>query len=204
MSIGPLSPDLNPLYANPEKIPEQYWNRLRNVYSESIIKIIFLSHLTYVNIEKKTINLDLELNHTYQFYLVILHYLYQRKVSNLPKEIVWVLPNELKGGIHFFKDSHPINTNEVIKCFKNKQIIENIMKLIGGISINVGDIGYILPVFEGISMRYIFWEGDEEFCDSLTINVQKNLEDFFPLDVVWAMINVVNQIITSVYDNLTK
>lgn len=204
MNNGPLNPDVNPLYANPETIPVQYWERLKRVYSEKLISFIFLSKPTLLDLEKKTIDFQLEVKHTYQLYLVILHYLYQKKVSVVPKELLFVLPNELKGGVHFFKNSHPIDTSKVLSCFKNRQIIEKIMNLIGGKSINIGDAGYIIPVFEDIFLRYVFWEGDEEFSDNLTINIQKNLEDLFPLDVIWAMINVVNQIISSIFQKFDK
>lgn len=204
MSKGPLNPDINPFYANPDSIPEQYWERLRKVYVENKINFVFLSTNATLDIEKRNINFEFEVKHTYQLYLVILHYLYQKKISFIPSKLIWVLPNELKGGVHFFKDSHPINTGYVINFFKNRTIIENVMKKFGGISVAIGDLGFIVPVFEDVLLRYIFWEGDEEFGDNLTINVQKNLEDFFPLDVIWAMINVVNQLITSFSKNLTK
>lgn len=196
---GPLNPDINPLYKSFETIPVQYWERLKSKYSEKIINFIFLSHPASLDLENKRINLELKINHTYQLYLVILFYLYQRKISSPSKDSNWVLPNELKGGVHFFRDSHPLNVDAVIKCFKNKKQIEKIINMLGGTLINVGDMGFILPVFEDVFLRYIFWEGDEEFNDSLTINVQKDLEDFFPLDVIWAMINIVNQVITYFY-----
>ncbi len=204
MNKGPLNPDNNPFYAYPNSIPELYWKRLESVYRERIIDFIFLSHHASADLDNKRVYLELELNHTYQLYLVILFYLYHRKTSPLSNKSIWVLPNELRGGVHFFKDSHPINIETLLKCFKNKEQIGEIVKMLGGSFIGAGDIGFIIPVFEDILLRYIFWEGDEELSDNLTINVNKNLEDFFPLDVIWAMINIVNQIITDLYEKLTK
>ncbi|MCX7770699.1 MAG: DUF3786 domain-containing protein [Proteobacteria bacterium] len=195
MSRGPLNPDINPLYCSPKTIPEQYWQRLKNVYDESIIDFVFLSHPAKLDIDSKSIYFTLNIEHTYQLYLVVLYYLYLKKNQPFKLDENWILPNELKGGMHFFKDSHPINTEEVIKCFKNKKVIEGVMKKINAMPVNLGDLGFVVSFFEDVFIRYIFWEGDEDFEDTLTINVQKNLEDFFPLDVVWAMINVLNQAI---------
>jgi hypothetical protein len=193
---GPLNPDINSLYASHETIPSHYWDRLKEVYVEEIIKFNFLSHPAFLDLNKKKIKINWQIDHTYQLYLVILYYLYQRRITLPPEGVIWVLPNELRGGMHFFKDSHPINTDYVIKCFRERFTIERIMREIGGKQINLGDFGFVVPVFDGILLRYIFWEGDEDLSDSLSINVQKDLEDFFPLDVIWAMINVVNKIIS--------
>lgn len=199
MNRGPLNPNENPLFSKPETIPVEYWGRLEKVYRTEIINFNFMSRPAKVDLKNRKIIFTFPIEHTFQLYLVILTYLFQKTQKNLSGKIIWVLPNELKGGIHFFKDSHPIDTSKIIQKYENNiELLKNSLIKVSARTVNIGDLGFVINVFDDIFLRYILWIGDEDFPTKLTINVQKELEDFFPLDVVWAMINVVNQILTNI------
>ncbi len=196
MRKGPLNPDDNPLFSKPETIPIAYWDRLKVVYPIDTINFTFLSKHAFVDLKSRKIYFSFPVKETFQLYLVVLTYLYQKKQKIISENIEWVLPNELKGGMHFFKDSHPIDVEKIINKYReNYDLLDERFKKMGAISVNIGDKGFIVPVFDEIFLRYILWVGDEEFPSVLTINVQKGIENFFNLDVIWAMINVVNQIL---------
>jgi hypothetical protein len=196
MKKGPLNPDDNPLFSKPQTIPIEYWDRLKQIYSVDKINFTFLSKPAFVDLKSRKIHFSFSVKETFQLYLVVLTYVYEKKQKGISEKIEWVLPNELKGGIHFFRDSHPIDTEKIIIKYRdNYNLLEERFKKIGALPVSIGDKGFIVPVFDEIFLRYILWEGDEELPSVLTINVQRGLEDFFNLDVIWAMINVVNQIL---------
>jgi len=196
MKKGPLNPDDNPLFSKPETIPIEYWKKLEEIYPVGKIDFIFLSKPAFVDLKSRKIYFSFPIKETFQLYLVVLNYLYEIKQKVISGNIEWVLPNELKGGIHFFMDSHPIDIEKIINKYRdNYDLLEERFKKMGAMSINIGDKGFIVPVFNEIFLRYILWVGDEELPTVLTINVQKGLESFFNLDVIWAMINVINQIL---------
>lgn len=108
----------------------------------------------------------------------------------------WKLARELKGGIHFFDRSHPLQVSEILDVSQNDfEKIMLVCKRFAGRQIEVGDFGYEFLIFPEIKIRYIFYESDEDFSSAITVNFQEMLDRYFPLDVVWAMVNVVTKAI---------
>lgn len=185
---GPLKPDKNPLFSDPKTIPVSYWERLK----EDFYSILFLGFKTEIDKTKRLITIkDFPLNPNFQIYLAILSYLHIKDERKIILTDRWVLPKELKGGIHFFDRSHPIDVSNILKSHKNnlKNIKDACLRYKGKI-LNIGDFAYEFEVFPEILIRYIFYEGDEDFSPAITVNFQKGLEDYFPLDVVWAITNI--------------
>ena len=56
---------------------------------------------------------------------------------------------------------------------------KEIMECIGAVSVRLGDIGYELELFEELYLRFIFWEGDEEFPASSQILFSSNFPAAF-------------------------
>ncbi len=49
------------------------------------------------------------------------------------------------------------------------ELFEKIMERLGAVSVKLGDVGYELELFEELYIRFVFWEGDEEFPPSSQI-----------------------------------
>lgn len=188
---GPLDPNKNPLFSDPETIPERYWQGL----SESRYEIDFLGYRCNVFTYQRKIEVQgFPARLDFQTYLVILHYLNSKK-TDLGDE--WVLARELKGGIHFFDRSHPLTMKNVLERVGSIIELKNAFSKLKGREVKFGDYAYVLEVFEGVYLRYIYYEGDEEFEPELTVNFQKGIGNMLPLDVIWAMVNVVNMVLIS-------
>ena len=56
---------------------------------------------------------------------------------------------------------------------------KEIMECIGAVPVHPGDIGYELELFEELYLRFIFWEGDEEFQASSQILFSSNFPAAF-------------------------
>lgn len=189
MKEGPLMPDENPIFSNPETIPNVYWQSLK----DDCYYVNFLGFRCIVIINKKVINIEnFPIKPNFQTYLVLLNYLNAQKVS-LGSE--WVLAKELKGGIHFFDRSHPLVVKDVLENVRSKENLLKAFKMLKGRELDFGDAAYELEVFPEVRLRYIYFEGDDEFPSELTINFQKGIENMLPLDVIWAMVNVINKIL---------
>ena len=53
------------------------------------------------------------------------------------------------------------------------------MNCLGASPLNLGDAGYELEIFEELYVRFIFWEGDEEFPASSQILFSSNFPAAF-------------------------
>lgn len=59
---------------------------------------------------------------------------------------------------------------------------------LGGIKAGKGDVSYIIPVFDSMSLMLQFWNSDEEFPASLQIFCDKNILDYMHYETVWFMV----------------
>ncbi len=189
---GPLSPDKNPLFSNPVTIPVSYWERLKADYYQ----FNFFGFDGVARKEDKKIFIDnFPIRLSFQIYLVILTYLYVKESKNILLGKDWVLARELKGGIHFFDRSHPIDVKRILDYYHNDLVaIKRKALKYKGNELNLGDFGYDFMVFPEIKIRYIFYEGDEDFPSYISVIFQKGIEDYLPLDVIWAITNIIGDL----------
>lgn len=59
------------------------------------------------------------------------------------------------------------------------ETIERIMDTLGGVQVHMADKGYELEIFENLYLRFLFWEGDEEFSASSQILFSSNFSGAF-------------------------
>lgn len=71
--------------------------------------------------------------------------------------------------------------------FKLKAFEEAMQKIPGAQKLSLGDVSYEFELINGYRMRFIFWEGDEEFPPSAQILYSDNFQfGFHPEDMVVA------------------
>ncbi|MCX7990650.1 MAG: DUF3786 domain-containing protein [Proteobacteria bacterium] len=187
---GPLNPDNNPLFSNPANIPKDYWQRLKYDF----YKIIFLGYETEVFRSERLIKIpSFPYRLNFQIYLIILKYLSVIDEREIYLTNNWVLAKDLEGGLHFFDKSHPLNVREIFERYGNIDDIKKACQIFSGVPIFLGDFAYDFFVFPEVKIRYIFYEGDEDFSPQITVNFQKGLDGYFNLDVIWAMVNVITK-----------
>ena len=127
---------------------------------------------------------------SFQFYLVLLTYLIRSRPIGLAGRMV--TGSEIKGGDFFFKGPHVLFTHPLEKRFgQDGQTFEEIGRRLGGSETEFGDVSFRLWPLPKIPLGYILWVADEEFPARLVVTFDLSIEEHFPLDVIWALVNLV-------------
>jgi len=198
-------------YENPQNIDPLYWENLSAMppaevskrtgvefdNKTKLYKIPFLNETIICNPVDRLIypqNPKSKITSNFQLYLVILTYLLETKAIELSG--VFVNEKGIRGGEFFFKGPHKLKTDELERKFrKDKQGFIVSGKKLGGEEIDLGDAAFKLMALPKIPLIYILWMEDEEFPASVVINFDSTIDQHLPLDVIWALINVVSELL---------
>ena len=127
---------------------------------------------------------------SFQFYLVLLTYLIRSQPIGLTGRMV--TGSEIKGGDFFFRGPHVLFTRPLEKRFgQDGQTFQEIGRRLGGSETEFGDVSFRLWPLPKIPLGYILWVADEEFSARLVVTFDLSIEEHFPLDVIWALVNLV-------------
>jgi hypothetical protein len=127
---------------------------------------------------------------SFQFYLVLLTYLLRSRPIGLTGRMV--TGSEIKGGDFFFRGPHVLFTRPLEKRFsQDAKTFQEIGLRLGGGQNEFGDVSFRLWPLPKIPLGYILWVADEEFPARLIITFDASIEEHFPLDVIWALVNLV-------------
>jgi len=127
---------------------------------------------------------------SFQFYLVLLTYLVRCRPMGLTGRML--TGSEIKGGDFFFKGPHALFTRPLEEKFgRDAQTFEQVGVRLGGVRTEFGDVSFRLFPLPRIPLGYILWLADEEFPARLVVTFDASVEKHFPLDVIWAMVNLV-------------
>ena len=127
---------------------------------------------------------------SFQFYLVLLTYLIRSRPIGLAGRMV--TGGEIKGGDFFFKGPHVLFTRPLTEKFgRDAQTFEEVGLRLGGGQTKFGDVSFLLWPLPKIPLGYILWLADEEFPARLVVTFDASIEEHFPLDVIWALVNLV-------------
>jgi hypothetical protein len=127
---------------------------------------------------------------SFQFYLVLLTYLIRSQPIGLTGRMV--TGSEIKGGDFFFKGPHALFTRPLEKRFgQDSHTFQEIGLRLGGSQTEFGDVSFRLWPLPKIPLCYILWVADEEFPARLVVTFDLSIEEHLPLDVIWALVNLV-------------
>ena len=207
MSDSHLSNKGRSIYEDPSEIDPNLWSELSSMevsevcaraavrYDEArgCYQIPFL-HQTYGCYPEKRLieRLDHEgsQKHSFQFYLVLLTYLIRSQPAGLTGRMV--TGSELKGGDFFFKGPHVLFTRPLEKRFgRDGQTFLEVGLRLAGDQTEYGDVSFRLWPLPKVPLGYILWLADEEFPERLVVTFDSSIEGHFPLDVIWALVNLV-------------
>ncbi|MBW2133924.1 MAG: DUF3786 domain-containing protein [Deltaproteobacteria bacterium] len=128
----------------------------------------------------------------FQLCLVALLFLLRVNPAALPGS--QVSPREFKGGTTFFQGPHALPVTGLEERFgRDATGFLRVGQQLGGQSQDLGDAALTLPVFPGLSVGVILWEADDEFPAQVSLTVPAGLDQYWPLDAVWALLNVVTR-----------
>lgn len=207
MSASDLSKKGRGIYESPEEIDPNLWSELSSMERKEVgarasvrydegrdcYQIPFLHQMYACYPERRLIECidqtgPKEL--TFQFYLVMLTYLLRAQPIGLAGRMV--TGSEIRGGNFFFRGPHVLFTEPLEKHFGDdgQSFLEAGLRLGGG-ETDFGDVSFRLWPLPKIPLGYILWLGDEEFPARLVVTFDASVEEHLPLDVIWALVNLV-------------
>ena len=208
------------IYEDPAEIDPNLWNELlsRDVSEVCVhaavrydqvracYQIPFLNHTYRCYPEQRLIEClenDSAGPLSFQFYLVLLTYLLRAQPVGLTGRMV--TGSEIKGGDFFFRGPHVLFTRPLEKRFGHdaQTFIETGLRL-GGAETDFGDVSFRLWPLPKIPLGYILWLEDEEFPARLVVTFDSSVEQQLPLDVIWALVNLVGGAILREAKNISS
>ncbi len=203
-----MSPDKNPAYGDWTACPAILWEKVVSLDK----KIFGTGHQPPVRVDSdifqlpflgKTLLIDPLTRHlkwreiptspTFQEGLVALTYLGHYKPIALSER--WIAPSELPGARTFFSPgSHPPPTAHLLDCWVTRHPdFLNTIQHLGGTAVPTGDEAVEIPCLPLIPIRYVFYKEEEGLPATATPLVNATLHLLLPPDVVWALMNLVDQ-----------
>jgi hypothetical protein len=129
---------------------------------------------------------------SFELDLIILTYLLRVKAIDIRGEIV--NEKQIPGGETFFRGPHSLNTRPMEEIFgEDRNKFLSVGKKLNGKERKLGDAGICLPVLPRVPVTLILWVKDDEFPAEIKVGFDSTISHHLPLDIIWAMINVVSQ-----------
>lgn len=207
MSDSDLSKKGRGIYEHPEEIDPGLWRELSSKDASEVCarasvrydedrgcyQIPFLAQIYRCYPEKRLIECvdhDGPQKLSFQFYLVLLTYLLRAQPIGLTG--LMVTGSEIKGGDFFFRGPHALFIRPLEKHFgRDAQIFLEVGLRLGGGETDFGDVSFRLWPLPKIPLGYILWLADEEFPARLVVTFDTSIQEHLPLDVIWALVNIV-------------
>ncbi len=118
-----------------------------------------------------------ELRHEEQ--ILVLQYL--ARASGLPCRSSWLSFLDLPGGPHHFVPFQRAAIFPLAKAFANQpHLFLPAAKALGGVQIDLGHVGVVLPVFPHLPLAMLLWKGDDEFPAAADILFDAVAQTYLP------------------------
>ncbi len=132
---------------------------------------------------------------SFELDLIILTYLLKAKAINISGKMV--NEKQIPGGETFFRGPHSLNTHPMEEIFgEDRKAFLSAGKRLNGKVKKFGDAAICLPLLPRVPITLILWEKDDEFPAQIKVNFDSTISSHLPLDIIWAMINVVSKWMT--------
>jgi hypothetical protein len=126
---------------------------------------------------------------SFQFYLVLLHYLLEAQSVGLSGK--WVSEQDIPGGNLFFHGHHQFQTSPLLKLVGfDPQLFRSAAEKLAGTPVAGGDVAYRFWALPRVPLLFTLWLGDDEFQPSLNIRMDASIPlQLRTLDTIWALVN---------------
>ena len=132
---------------------------------------------------------------SFELDLIILTYLFRVEAIDMRGKIV--NEKQIPGGETFFRGPHSLNTLPMEEIFgEDKEAFLLAGRRLNGKVRKLGDAGICLPVFPRVPVTLILWVKDDEFPAEIKVCFDSTISRHLPLDIIWAMINVISKWMT--------
>ena len=128
----------------------------------------------------------------FQLCLTALLFLLNVDARQLPSR--QVSPKDYKGGVVFFQGPHALPTARLEESVGwRRELFLRAGRSLGGKEVGQGDAAVTLEAYPNLHVEVILWLGDEEFPPHIILTTPAALERYWPLDAIWALLNVVTR-----------
>ena len=132
---------------------------------------------------------------SFELDLIILTYLLRAQAMEMSEKMV--NEKQIPGGEAFFRGPHSLNTRPMEEVFgEDREAFLSAGRSLNGKVRDLGDAAICLPVLPRIPVTLILWEKDDEFPAEITVNFDSTISSHLPLDIIWAVIDVVSKWMT--------
>ena len=206
--ILPVDPEKNCQYSRFNQLNPDWWRKVESLTAETEGEVF--SHVRVlgdvlelpwfnrcIRLKPKTFDISFDdgqgAQPTYQDGLVLLALLnYLSTSQRIPESAGLVNEHHLTGGTTFFRGPHVMASALVARRFaRDGSRFLEVGRKWGGKPVDFGEFALSFTIFPGLDWIIALWEEDEEFSARAQYLFDKNLEQMFQLDVIWALGNVV-------------
>ena len=90
---------------------------------------------------------------------------------------------------------------EYLQPFEGKMaLMQEACTKLGGVPANKGDVSSLIPVFNGITVWFQYWEADDEFPASVQFLWDASIVDFFRWSILWNIMTCITNRMKEVFD----
>ena len=125
--------------------------------------------------------------------MVLLLYLQSKgtEYSSEAKDHTWVSPLQLPNGEAFFRGPHTIPTKVLEEHYgDDPEGFLEAGRRIGGKEASRGDASFYLRVLPNIYVYFVLFVEDEEFPARVNMMFGESINEYLPLDGIWALSNI--------------
>jgi len=206
--VLPVDPEENCQYSRFDQLNPDWWRKVERLVAENKGEVfsdvqVFAGGLElpwfnrHLRLEPETFSISFDngkgTQPTYQDGLVVMALLnYISAGHRIPEAAGLVNEYHLTGGTTFFRGPHVMASALLARRYAKDglQLLEAGKKW-GGKPVDFGEYALSFTIFPGLDWNIALWEEDEEFSARVQYLFDKNLEQIFQLDVIWALGNVV-------------
>ncbi len=170
--------------------PEEVAARTGATYEQGCYRLAFFNRTLIINPASTGARIiGIEKDPGFRICLTALLYLLYLNPALLGKA---TSPLELTGGATFFRGHHGIPHALLEDRYGNDpEAFKAAGARLGGAPLTAGDAAFAFTVFPGLLVEVILWTADEEFPAQVSFTVPARLEEFWHLDAIWGLMQVV-------------
>jgi hypothetical protein len=201
-----VDPEANILYQRCRDVDENLWVSLERAdpvevegrtgaqYAEEHYNLPFLNRKLSIYPGRRLILVDGQSQMEPEFQLCLTALLFLLKVDAGQLASRQVSPKEYKGGVVFFQGPHALPTARLEEWLGwQRELFLQAGRSLGGKEVGQGDAALSLTAYPHLHVEVILWLGDEEFPPQIILTAPAALERYWPLDAIWALLNVVTR-----------
>ena len=91
---------------------------------------------------------------------------------------------------HFFTGPHELRLDPFLSRYgHDREGFKRTAESRDGCSVDMADVAYRLLPFPRVPLYYLLWRGDEEFEPTVKVLFDRSIENTFPADAIWGLVN---------------